>query len=187
MALTISEPLSSQGLLDVSSKPARLPCNICRAIVPDRSAVDETYIRTPYHRVDLYPDFPGLKASAEAGCCLCALIRDALTFASSPEGRRLAKGENICHPFWDEGCGQDMILTMAWDRCIDISVWFQVTPFSPSGGPETTPPGRPSLQTGEMVDSMRIQYKPSSGRVVGNKRDFWDGSVIFLSVFDSPG
>jgi hypothetical protein len=50
-------------------------CSACAAIAPDRRRAKNGVIKLDYERIDLYPEFPGLKALAKAGCGLCRLLR----------------------------------------------------------------------------------------------------------------
>ena len=62
-----------------------------------------------YEHTDLFPELPGLKASAEAGCAFCAALREATSETTLP---------NPCHIrfhlryMWSPPCAQDFGLYM---------------------------------------------------------------------------
>lgn len=91
------------------------PCEFCTSIVPDRSKVraQNGVIKCDYSRVDIYPDFPLLKA----GCGLCKFLRKTIrrSWATRPmEDRNLgAIREKDGH--WSELLGE------TWDGKIKIS------------------------------------------------------------------
>ncbi|KAK0707905.1 heterokaryon incompatibility protein-domain-containing protein [Lasiosphaeris hirsuta] len=58
-----------------ATAPALKTCVACRLAVPDRARAHRDIIATSYEFIDTYPEFPLLKASAEAGCGLCWMIR----------------------------------------------------------------------------------------------------------------
>jgi hypothetical protein len=74
------------NLGNVAHRNPSKTCDFCALIVPDRKKAQNGLIKTASERVDLYPDFPDLKASAKAGCDLCPLIRKTIrkTWAVRP-------------------------------------------------------------------------------------------------------
>ena len=63
------------NLENVANSPACKTCEYCATIIPDRTQLVGRNIRINFERIDLYPDFPNLKASAKLGCGLCHMIR----------------------------------------------------------------------------------------------------------------
>jgi hypothetical protein len=63
------------NLANVSAQEPIKTCQSCAAIVPDHRKANKGIIAINYERVDLYPDFPDLKASARNGCGLCKFLR----------------------------------------------------------------------------------------------------------------
>ena len=68
------------------------PCAHCRAISSFNGENNNGRIGSPYNRVDQYPDFPALEASAGKGCALCGLLRHALLDKYSDE--KIAEAES---------------------------------------------------------------------------------------------
>jgi hypothetical protein len=66
-------PISN--LANIVAQESSRTCQFCAAIVPDREKCVNGLIKINCQRIDLYPDFPELKASANAGCGLCKCIR----------------------------------------------------------------------------------------------------------------
>ncbi len=116
--LALTKPIPDRlNLSNISSQPPCLPCEHCRLFIPDRAeATTSGRISIPYHRVDLYPDFPGLKASAKAGCDLCRLIRKAIrsSWAARPMDDRSGNALSDREPMYYE------LFDTLWDRKVRI-------------------------------------------------------------------
>lgn len=67
------EPINN--LANITAREPSKTCQSCAAIIPDRRKCVKGLIKINYERIDLYPDFPELKASAYAGCGFCKYIR----------------------------------------------------------------------------------------------------------------
>jgi hypothetical protein len=106
----------SINLSNVREQRPSKTCDACACIVPDRRKEAKYLIKTGYERVDLYPDFPQLKASAKAGCGLCRFLRKSIkaAWARRPmeEWGLGALREN--DGLWDE------LLAQPWDRKVKI-------------------------------------------------------------------
>jgi hypothetical protein len=179
--------MDPQRLPDVLGSPAEWPCEICKPLVPDRKKTDEaTYIHTTYRREDVYPDYPGLAASAASGCKLCNLFRHALISVGSLAAWR--NDENDTHPFWDHDTGQDLSLKMNWDRRIAITATLHLMPFKPLHESDSfSLEGQPTQYNG-MVHSLWLKYGPATRPLRSETgTELWSGSILEMSVFDSPG
>lgn len=179
--------MNPQRLADVLGSPAEWPCETCKSLVPDRNKTDKaTYIHTTYRREDVYPDYPGLTASATSGCKLCNLFRHALISVGSSAAWR--NDENHTHPFWDHDTGQDLSLTMNWDRRISITATLHLAPFKPLHESDRfSLEGQPPQYNG-IVHSLWLAYEPASSPLRNKESTkIWGGSVLEMSVFDSPG
>ncbi|KAL9035464.1 MAG: hypothetical protein Q9214_006570, partial [Letrouitia sp. 1 TL-2023] len=70
---------------------------------------------SPEDRFDLYPDFPAFKASAQDGCKLCELLREALLERYSDEG--IQRGEDD----YDDTIKEDW-LKEPWDKKVRLTL-----------------------------------------------------------------
>ncbi|KAI0833053.1 HET-domain-containing protein [Hypoxylon sp. FL0890] len=168
---------NSLNLSNVKAAAELTPCRDCAAIVPDRSKLnDNGDIPTGYEHIDLYPEFPSLCASADAGCRLCGFIQHELSseaFLDMEFGRVPAS--------WASP-------NSSWDRRVKINVKFGFLPFSPVSPAdnfcyhlEGSPP-----QYNGVVTSMWVSYEPVVGTLRGKDDVPWDGADVEFSVFDSP-
>jgi hypothetical protein len=69
------------NLANIISQPAAEPCESCQVVLRhynERKRNLLGIIWTEYERFDHYPDFPALRATAEAGCGFCWLIIEAI-------------------------------------------------------------------------------------------------------------
>ncbi|KAL7623310.1 hypothetical protein AAE478_006991 [Parahypoxylon ruwenzoriense] len=165
------------NLSNVEAAPAVTPCGHCQAIVPDRSKLDDGGdIYTGYERIDLYPEFPGLLSSAEAGCHLCRLLQREFSdqaYLSMETGNAL---EVWATP------------NPSWDQRVKISVKFSFLPFNPVSPADNFHyhlEGSPPQYNG-VVTSMRVDYKPVASRLRGKDGAPWNGAEFEFSLFDSP-
>lgn len=69
------------------------PCLRCRNIHPRYGKIEFGRVDIPYNLIDYFPAFSSLKASADSGCALCGLLRQALQEKYSEEGIAEAEGE----------------------------------------------------------------------------------------------
>ena len=142
-------------------------------MVPDRKIAKRGLIKTAYERVDLYPDFPELKASAKAGCDLCRLIRKSIrkTWAVRPMEEWGVGPIREKDGLWDE------LLEAQWDRKVKI---HKVT-FSLETATE-------KLEDGVVV-SLGLEFGPATA-FVSEETDFQYGEIgqaLSFKVFDSQG
>ncbi|XXH03753.1 hypothetical protein Hte_010159 [Hypoxylon texense] len=166
------------NLSNVASSPATVPCSHCTAIVPDRSKVNNTGdIYTEYERIDIYPEFPDLRASAEAGCRICRLLQQCL---SSQAFQAIEQG--TAPPVELQGSS----LHPTWDRRVKISIFFDFIPFTPVSWDgylklEGSPP-----QYNGVVNMMHIHYQPVTGPLQGTDGKKWSVMKQEFNVLDSP-
>jgi hypothetical protein len=68
------------NLENVANSPPCKTCKYCALIVPldDIKTYNKGSLKVDYERIDFYPNFPVLKASAKLGCGLCKIIRTAI-------------------------------------------------------------------------------------------------------------
>ncbi|EPE31036.1 hypothetical protein GLAREA_04003 [Glarea lozoyensis ATCC 20868] len=93
-------------------------------------------IKTNYSRIDKYPDFPSLKATAKAGCGFCHLLRKTIRYAWAA---RPMEEWGVGPIREQEGLWND-ILEESWDGKIKIhKAVFSLAPHSEdsSGNPNT--------------------------------------------------
>ncbi|KAI1135697.1 heterokaryon incompatibility protein-domain-containing protein [Hypoxylon sp. FL0543] len=146
-------------------------------IVPDRSKLNGSGdIPLAYERVDLYPEFPGLLASAKAGCPLCHFIQHEFSsraFLDIEFGRVPAS--------WASP-------NASWDRRVKLSANFGFLPFtpvSPTNNFRYHLEGSPPQYNG-VVTSLWVRYKPIVGPLRGKDDVPWNGAEVEFPIFDSP-
>ncbi|KAI0475404.1 HET-domain-containing protein [Xylariaceae sp. FL0804] len=178
-------------LANISDAPAEIPCEPCRAIVPDRrpapGALLDGPVETKYARLDLYPAFPALEASAEAGCRLCRLVRRGLRSlpAEVLDGADNDDDGDVPPVVWSPWSRKVVRLAAAWDRKVELSARFAIithAPALPGGGATVT---GPPPQFGSTVTGLWISYKPVDGPVVDEEGNPWRPDDLELPVFDS--
>lgn len=165
------------NLSNAESALAALPCSHCATIVPDRSKVDDGDIRTKYERIDIYPKFPGLQSSAEAGCRLCRLLQQCLSTQAS---RDIEQGNTppIDLP--------DSSQCPTWNLDVKIDIQFSFIPFTPvSWDSRFSLEGSPPQYNG-VVNMMFIHYKPVAGPLKRKDGSEWVARLEF-GIYDSPG
>lgn len=164
------------NLSNVEASTAFTPCHHCESIVPDRRKCDDgAKIWTQYNRIDIFPEFPGLRASADAGCRFCGFLQKELSseaFSEIESGTALAS--------WASP-------NPSWDRRVSIKIRFECLPFTPLSGGNNFHISGVSPQYNAVVADMIVDYKSLSRDLRGKDNRAWDGSTVDLSISDSPG
>ncbi|KAI1764446.1 HET-domain-containing protein [Hypoxylon sp. FL1150] len=164
------------NLSNIESTRATLPCSHCAAIVPDRNKVNVDTIDTTYERIDTYPEFPGLRSSAEAGCHLCGLLQRCLSTQASLD--------------MDQGNTPPTELPSsshhpARNLHVRINIQLSFISFTPvSGGGRFILEGFPPQYNG-VVNTMSVRYKPVAGPLKRKDGSAW-GARFEFGIFDSP-
>ncbi len=177
------EPIPARrNLGSVASGHPLKTCVRCRAVAPDRAAVQNKTIHTPYESVDVYPDFSELKASAKAGCGLCWLIRKALrqNWAVRP------MEEWGIGPLSADDDDFAELLGLRWDRRVKIyNLSFKFEPLADLAEEKESD----ALQRGGMVTGMSLEFGPASGATSASDEQAYGeiSQIIGFKVFDSIG
>ncbi|KAI0101923.1 HET-domain-containing protein [Nemania sp. FL0031] len=180
-------------MTSIADAPAQLPCADCRAIVPDRGQMNEienSRLKTLFNREDLYPMYPSIALSAQAGCKLCALVRQRLT-ASIPREDISSIEESSGRLIWAPHERQKKQLSTAWDRRVTIQAVFDFTPYTAGLSPsspahhEEISTHRDEHQRGGAVTSLWISYRPIAGALHLVDGNPWSGYTFEFPVFDS--
>lgn len=177
----------SNNLANVRAQEPSRTCQSCAAVVPDRRKAINDLIKIDYKRVDLYPDFPELKASAKAGCGLCRLIRKTIRekWAIRPMEEWGVGPLREKEGLWDE------LLKASWDRKVKI----HNLSFSLKKVPSAMPMSSDTRATTEkddyqgMVVFFGLEFGPvtllSSPDGAGLYGEI--GQVLGFKVYDSQG
>jgi hypothetical protein len=177
----------SNNLANVRAQEPSKTCRSCAAVVPDRRKAINDLIKIDYKRVDLYPDFPELKASAKAGCGLCRLIRKTIRakWAIRPMEEWGVGPLREKEGLWDE------LLKAPWDRKVKI----HKLSFSLKKVPNALPMSSDTRATTEkdvhqgMVVFFGLEFGPvtllSSPDGAGLYGEI--GQVLGFKVYDSQG
>ncbi|KAI1827684.1 heterokaryon incompatibility protein-domain-containing protein [Xylaria intraflava] len=170
---------------------ASLPCQACRALVPLRKQltyIENSDLETLFERDDLYPTYPGIASSAQAGCGLCGLMWRRLTSIPPEAIKAIEKGDG--KSVWVSSEKRMKQLDSPWDRKVKIRASFDFLPFTttlPDGsvryGREPAPQDGP--QHGGAVISMSVRSRAVSGPLRLVDGDPWGGQTLAFSVFDS--
>jgi hypothetical protein len=172
---------------------ASLPCLACRAIVPNRSQLnylENSTLETRFERDDLYPTYPGVASSAQAGCSLCVLMWRRLTSLPPEAIESIEKGNGRL--VWISSEQRTGQLDVAWDRKVKIRATFDFLPYatvSPSGSIcyERASTPQDGYQHGGAVTSMSIRCRPVTERLRLVDGTPWNGETFEFPVFDSIG
>jgi len=177
----------SKNLANVRAREPSKTCQSCAAVVPDRRKAVNGLIKINYERVDLYPDFPELKASAKAGCGLCRLIRKTIRaqWAIRPMEEWGVGPLREKEGLWDE------LLKAPWDRKVKI----HKLSFSLKGVPNTLPMSSDNRGTTEqndyqgMVVFLGLEFGPATLLSSPDGVDLYGeiGQVLGFKVYDSQG
>lgn len=168
------------NLANAATQEASKTCQYCSTLVPDRSNIKDGLIRTSYERIDLYPDFAELKASAKAGCGLCRLIRKTIrsAWAVRPMEEWGVGPLSEKDSYWDE------LFASTWDKKIRIhSAKFSVSDIHAKS--QTS-----SRQDAEsVVVSLSMEFGPlTKPHTPDGDQDHGEiGQVISFKVFDQQG
>jgi hypothetical protein len=168
------KPIPSRiNLANVADQDPSKTCESCAVIIPDRSKAKGGLIKTSYERIDLYPEFPDLKASAKAGCDLCRLIRKSIrkTWAIRPMEEWGVGPIREKDGLWDE------LLDAPWNRKVRI---HKVT-FNLESATEKVQDG--------VVASLGLEFGPAT-QFVSGETDYQYGEIgqaLSFKVFDSRG
>lgn len=160
-------------------------CQSCALIVPDRGKARRGLIQTGYERVDYYPHFPELKASAKAGCGLCRIFRKTIrkSWAVLPMEEWGIGPVRREEGMWDE------LLDAPWDRKVKIhKVTFEVENTRASPGSQTDSTSAQVLEDGVVV-TLGLEFGPAT-QFVSLETDFQYGEIgqaISFKVYDSQG
>lgn len=176
------------NLANVASLQPSQACDLCRAIVPDRSKRGIYGICTESECQDRFPDFPALKASGKAGCAFCYLLRKTIraTWLSRPI--RFSDYYDIT-----DGDGEwERVLDSTWDGMLKISrATFQFTPFgSFQMGTRLTfaEDVGSEKQNGGQVTGLSIRIQPANPPIDADGDLVEDLSkVLHFKVYDSIG
>ncbi|KAI8626953.1 HET-domain-containing protein [Xylariaceae sp. FL1651] len=179
-------------IASVRDAPACLPCAACKAILPDRRQlrqIENSNLETSYEVTDLYPAYPILAASAQAGCSLCGLIRQRLI--SIPPDIVRSIEHNHGSLVWVSSEQRQKQLATAWDRKMKIRITFDFVPYitvSPGEpqGLEESLSSQKGSQCGGAVTSMWVRCRPVAESIVAVDGTPWNGETLEFLVFDSP-
>lgn len=140
-------------------------------------------IRTCYEHIDLYPEFPGLKASARAGCDLCSLIRKTIRSAWAVRPME----EWGVGPLSEKDGRWEEMLASIWDGKVKIyDASFSVSDVYPESRAFTYDTEGQKAET--MVVSLSMEFGPlTTPLAVGGKHHRSIGQIINFKVFDQQG
>ncbi|KAI0878530.1 HET-domain-containing protein [Hypoxylon argillaceum] len=175
-------------MASIADAPAHLPCATCAAIVPDRGQLTEiqtSTLGTSFNREDLYPTYPSLASSAQAGCKLCSLIWRRLT--SIPREDISSIEQSNGRLVWVSSERQKKQLSASWDRKVKIQAFFNFFPYSSSNpiqDKETFPP-QDGHQRGGAVTSLWVTCRPVAGTLRFVDGSPWGTEEFEFPVFDS--
>jgi hypothetical protein len=85
-----------------------------------------SWYTTGQSRSDLYPDFPGLKASAEAGCQLCSSLRHQILQSFEQKPLEFKSQDPLWFRFSDEDDDSEIDGSVQdeWDNRMEVSKFF---------------------------------------------------------------
>lgn len=173
---------AKHNLANVASEAGSPVCDICKAVVPDRTKAKRNTIETDYQLIDRYPDFPLLKRSADSGCPLCWVIRKALrrNWASRPMEEWGVGPLSELDPSFAE------LLDAPWDCSVNIyNLKFLLDSFieAPAESRIST-----SLQGG-VVTGMTLEFGPVTPAAASNDPPLHQdiSQILRFKVFDSVG
>ncbi|KAJ3560947.1 hypothetical protein NPX13_g9126 [Xylaria arbuscula] len=152
---------------------ATLPCSTCRAIIPDRTQLshrESSTIETQFEREDVYPTYPSIALSAQAGCTLCVLMLRKLTATSKRGG-----DTKLVWLEWERRTGK---LNVIDDPRVKIRVTFDFLAYaniSLDGSfiYENSPSTENDAQRGGAVTSMSVHFDPIGGPLPVVGGGFW--------------
>ncbi len=164
-------------LANAETQEASKACQYCSALVPDRSKAKDGLIRTTYERIDVYPDFPELKASAREGCGLCRLVRKAIRsgWAVRPMEEWGVAPLSEKDSYWDG------LFTSTWDKKVRIHRAIFTVP-DVHAKPQVASRQEPD----KMVLSLSMEFGPLTlpNTSDGEESHGEIGQVISFKVFD---
>jgi hypothetical protein len=170
----------SINLANIATQEPCKACSACAAIVPDRTKARNGIIKLSYERIDLYPEFPGLKASAKAGCGLCRLLRKNIrTNWGIRPMEEWGMGAIREDSHWAE------LLESPWDKKVRIH-GLHFTLKKPMDATSTSSNGGGS---GGMVLSLSFEIGPATQYIsLDGTVPYGDiGQLLSFKVFDSHG
>jgi hypothetical protein len=173
------------SLANAQDREPSKPCQFCALIIPDRRKAQVGLIHTGYERIDLYPDFPELKASARAGCDFCRLIRKTIrkNWAIRPMEEWGFGPITESDGLWDE------LLDAPWDRKVKIhKARFSLQDIVQTSTTSPTSSGITIMEEG-MIVTLGLDFGPAT-LFVSPETNFQYGEigqVINFDVFDSQG
>ncbi|KAF8865683.1 HET-domain-containing protein [Acephala macrosclerotiorum] len=168
------------NLANAETKEASKTCQRCSALIPDRSRIQDGLIRTWYEYVDLYPEFPALKASARAGCDLCRLIRKTIRSAWAVRPME----EWGVGPLSEKNSHWEEMLASRWDGKVKIyDASFSVSHVYPESRAFTYNTAGQAAET--MVIGLSMEFGPLTTPVAaGGQKHGSISQIINFKVFD---
>jgi hypothetical protein len=169
-----------------AQEPSRT-CQNCAAVVPDRRRAINGLIKINYERVDLYPDFPELKASAKAGCGLCRIIRKTIRakWAIRPMEEWGVGPLREKEGLWDE------LLKAPWNRKVKIHKLSFSLKKVPNALPIPSDAGATTEQDDcqGMVVFFGLEFGPATLLSSSDGTDLYGeiSQVLGFKVYDSQG
>ncbi len=185
---SLIQPISPRNnLANVVALEPSGTCRPCSVIVPDRSKCVNGAIKINYERIDLYPDFPDLKASAKAGCGLCRLMRKTIRakWAVRPMEEWGVGPLREKEGLWDE------LFASPWDRKVNIhDLKFSLKKIADAS---TAPPDAKS--TAEQDDYQGVvvffgfEFGPATRLTSSDGKSLYGeiGQIVGFKVYDSQG
>jgi hypothetical protein len=176
----------SSNLANVTAQEPSATCQRCAAIVPDRRKAVNGLIKINYEHIDLYPDFPELKASAKVGCGLCKLIRKTIRtkWATRPMEEWGVGPLREKEGLWDE------LFKAPWDRKVKIhSLTFSLKPvLNASPTPLATIDSAQKDQQ-SIVIGFNLEFGPATLLSSSDETALYGeiGQVLGFKVYDSQG
>lgn len=198
-----------RNLLNIATLPASPPCPTCAHLllpVPDRNNVQDTATTTAlpieaFHRLDSFPDFPALRASASSsssGCDCCRLLRKTV---------RRAWGRGLCEsgvtPLAedDDDDAYEGLLEAAWDG--QVRIHRAGVRVRAVGGAAAERGGEQRLGAvaqgdgdgdgdgdGVVMVGLTVEFGPAAGEVVSEEGEVLAGEigrVLRFKMWDSVG
>ncbi|KAI1281834.1 HET-domain-containing protein [Xylaria sp. FL0933] len=169
----------------VISAPPGQVCTACANIAPHRTS-GTARLGSPFERVDDYPSYPGIRATAEAGCTLCRLLYHAITVMLKPNKPSERQLRSAYWRIEDPADLQRKFLAANWDRKVKVTVSFSFSEFRHRPG--VTGPHDPTeteTQEGVMIDSMLVEFSPATARMNDWEAFKWGNSELQFYVYDS--
>jgi hypothetical protein len=174
---------ASVNLANIASREPCKSCPSCAFIIPDRGRARNWVIKISHERVDLYPEFPGLKASSKAGCGLCGLMRKNIRINWGVRPME----EWGMGPIREKDRHWGELLASPWDRKVRIhDLQFTLR--------ESTEAASTAINSGKngkdgIVMNLSFQFGPATQYVSADETVPYGeiGQLVSFKVFDSQG